>query len=395
MAVSVVATVARVLRNSSLASSQHTRPSIVAACLRPPHTMSLATTTLASKIPIFKSKFVGVTWHRPLKKWRAQIGIEGKVTFLGDFYSEEEAARAYDERAASLGRLINFPGPTEAPAVKRGAHGIASPYNGVSWNIRLKKWVSNIRIDGRGVGLGTYTNEKSAARAYDDRAGPLGRPVNFPVDKQEQALKRGASRYEGVQWNHVARMWEAVGVKHGERQALGVYESEEAAARAVDDHFIGLGLPRKNIADKAELRQASVYSASKYVGVARYKQSKRWYAEIFIDGKVRRLGTFDKEEDAARAFDARAGALGRPVNFPEGGQVQAVKAGSSKYRGVVAIGSRWRASIKLDGKFKSLGYFSSEEEAARKFDEAAGPLGRAVNFPQPTAANKNPPDVIK
>lgn len=249
----VVASMARALRNSRRVSCQHTTPNRLAFCLRQSQTLSLAASTLASKIPIFKSKFVGVTWHRPLKKWRAQIGNEGKVTFLGDYFSEEEAARAYDEKAASLGRLINFPGPTGAPAVKRGAHGIASPYNGVSWNMRLKKWVSNIRIDGRSVGLGTYTNEEAAARAYDDRAAPLGRPVNFPVDKgQEQALKRGASRYEGVQWNHIARMWEAVGVKHGERHALGIYQSEEAAARAVDDHFIDLGLPRKNFAGKVQ-----------------------------------------------------------------------------------------------------------------------------------------------
>lgn len=81
-------------------------------------------------------------------------------------------------------------------------------------------------------------------------------------------------------------------------------------------------------------------NASKYVGVSRFKQSRRWYAEIFIDGKVHRLGTFDHEEDAARAFDARAGALGRPVNFPGGNQVQAVKAWSSKYRGVIAVGKK-------------------------------------------------------
>ena len=33
-----------------------------------------------------------------------------------------------------------------------------------------------------------------------------------------------------------------------------------------------------------------------------------------------------------------------------------------------------------DGKMKRMGTFDSEETAARKFDEAAAPLGRAVNF---------------
>ena len=36
-----------------------------------------------------------------------------------------------------------------------------------------------------------------------------------------------------------------------------------------------------------------------------------------IDGKMRNLGHFDDEENAARAFDRLARVLGRPLNFPE------------------------------------------------------------------------------
>ena len=36
-----------------------------------------------------------------------------------------------------------------------------------------------------------------------------------------------------------------------------------------------------------------------------------------IDGKLHRLGTYDDEADAARAFDTVARVLGRPLNFPE------------------------------------------------------------------------------
>ena len=55
--------------------------------------------------------------------------------------------------------------------------------------------------------------------------------------------------------------------------------------------------------------------------------------------------------------------------------------GSAQYRGVTKQGNKWCARIKLEGKMKGLGTFESEEAAARKFDEAAAPLGRAVNFP--------------
>jgi hypothetical protein len=48
---------------------------------------------------------------------------------------------------------------------------------------------------------------------------------------------------------------------------------------------------------------------------------------------------------------------------------------------VTKQGKTWRAKIVIDGKVTCLGTFDSEEAAARKFDEVAAPLGRAVNLP--------------
>jgi len=45
------------------------------------------------------SQFKGVCWDRATKKWRALIGHESKVTYLGRYKSEEEAAHAYDRAA--------------------------------------------------------------------------------------------------------------------------------------------------------------------------------------------------------------------------------------------------------------------------------------------------------
>ena len=49
------------------------------------------------------------------------------------------------------------------------------------------------------------------------------------------------------------------------------------------------------------------------------------------------------------------------------------RAASSKYKGVSLEkrNGKWRAGIKSDGKYKSLGYFENEEDAARAYDEAA------------------------
>lgn len=44
------------------------------------------------------SKYKGVTWHRAIKKWQAQIKLNGKSHYIGVFSSEREAADAYERR---------------------------------------------------------------------------------------------------------------------------------------------------------------------------------------------------------------------------------------------------------------------------------------------------------
>lgn len=41
------------------------------------------------------SQYVGVTWSKQMNKWKAHIGINGKIKYLGLFNSEIEASNAY------------------------------------------------------------------------------------------------------------------------------------------------------------------------------------------------------------------------------------------------------------------------------------------------------------
>ena len=58
------------------------------------------------------SGYKGVTWHEPLRKWRARISVPSKQIFLGYFTCPDEASRAYEAAArtyhgefANTGRL--------------------------------------------------------------------------------------------------------------------------------------------------------------------------------------------------------------------------------------------------------------------------------------------------
>lgn len=56
------------------------------------------------------SNFLGVSWHKATSKWMAQILVDSKTCYLGVHENEEDAARAYDEKAAENGFLhLNFP----------------------------------------------------------------------------------------------------------------------------------------------------------------------------------------------------------------------------------------------------------------------------------------------
>ena len=147
-----------------------------------------------------------------------------------------------------------------------------SKYVGVSWSKEKKKWMAKIVIDGKPKYLGYYHDEKEAARIYDEQAALLGKPVNFPL-------------HEGME-------------------------------QAVKD--------RKDL-----FKVPNVNRPSKYVGVTWNKNSKKWQAQIKIDGKSKNLGYDHDEKEAAHMYDEQAALLGKAVNFPlHEGMEQAVKRAS-------------------------------------------------------------------
>mmetsp|Transcript_30452 Transcript_30452/g.61987 ORF Transcript_30452/g.61987 Transcript_30452/m.61987 type:complete len:462 (+) Transcript_30452:123-1508(+) len=122
---------------------------------------------------------------------------------------------------------------------------------------------------------------------------------------------------------------------------------------------------------------------SKFVGVQWDEQKGKWRAQVSCGRTF--LGYHDSEEAAARTYDEKACQLGRKVNFPEDGQAQATKEREQSVSKFVGVRwhkkkGKWSARIKQFGSI--LGYYESEEEAARVYDERAIELHRhLLNFP--------------
>ena len=93
-----------------------------------------------------RSNYVGVTWDKQAKKWKAQITIDGNHNHLGYFVDEKEAARKYDEQAALLNKPIaNFHSAQGAGAGSEACAGRKRSQEKAS----LKGIPANVSLTGR------------------------------------------------------------------------------------------------------------------------------------------------------------------------------------------------------------------------------------------------------
>jgi hypothetical protein len=292
-------------------------------------------------------QYIGTRPHR--KRWRAVIKFDGENKDLGSFYTEEDAARAYDAccRYHYGGFAVcNFEGDEaysvdEARSRARSRIAVqSSQYVGVRWFIHAEKWHVAITQHGTQYSLGHYDDEVEAAKAYDTCAryffGALAR-TNFPkgdclspnelyrryLRNHFDAGKR-TSAYEGVFQS--GTRWRSAIVIDGRQTKVGAFSTEEEAARAYDacvrfyrpfgsfTNFEGT----EALSIEHFRRRKSKPGTSKFRGVKWHKSSGRWMSNLNVNNHRIYVGSFKVEEDAARAYDDARAAHGLPrVNFPD------------------------------------------------------------------------------
>jgi hypothetical protein len=298
-------------------------------------------------------------WQKRDAVWRAYLwNPEAKCEqYVGRYVSEEDAARAYDYAAVELHgpeyTKRNFPGelisePPQTMGDERRER-MTSRFTGVYWHKSGKVWRAQLWDPEakRNRKIGTYVSEEDAARAYDYAAvkmhGPEYTERNFPdeliseppVSLGDEMRERKTSRFTGVCWDKRGKAWE---VDLWNRQTkgnqhVGIYASEEDAARAYDYAAVkmhGTEYTERNFPDELiseppvslgdEWRERKT---SRFTGVCWHKSAKAWQVQLW-DRQTKRnrcIGHFASEEDAARAWDYAAVKMRGPEytkrNFPD------------------------------------------------------------------------------
>ncbi|KAG1677932.1 hypothetical protein FOA52_001350 [Chlamydomonas sp. UWO 241] len=301
------------------------------------------------------------------------------------------------KKGRSQGHGQQLPSGDAKDAQKRK---VASSFRGVMLN--GKNWAATLYDrDARShlVHLGSFGSEEEAARSYD-RASIVSRgaeaKTNFPLTDYAQELsqlkkmtreevvahvRRGSSGFtKGVRQEKSGR-WDAQANKGGRHTYLGMYDTEEDAAR-VFDFAVLLVRGKQAITnfDKGAYLGAGGALLPVETALPELGRDQHRLVRDKLAGAM--VGAGSAAEGAAEAKKGRSQAHGNQL--PSGAakvtqkrkppaKIKSSNGGvvtESKYHGVTRSGRRWKACAHVGSRWVYLGTYVTGEVAARVWDFA-------------------------
>jgi len=365
------------------------------------------------------SKFEGVYWLESESKWVAQLTYRKTAYPVGKFNSEIEAAIAVnlkcqelnipsrnlglDEKFATMNTTEDS---TNSIVTKQNKSDKKSDYIGVSWDKREQKWLARFTHKGKPHFVGYFDDELEAAIAVNGRCRYLNIPIKNPgiqneSDNNIDAPKREkkTSQYKHVNWDRSSKKWRAQMSINGKQTYIGLFETERAAAIAVNEKCQALGIPLRNQILELDSNTISVPTQQTFVrqssddrkyaengkvpenGYSTYNcvfwdhQNRVWYGLIRYYEQDIHCGYFATEYEAAIAANKKCREIGIALKNPALEQ-QFIRP-QSRYESVFwdDDSKMWTAKFEFKGMIQNLGNFTTDFEAAKAVNQKCEQYG--------------------
>jgi len=259
------------------------------------------------KIQNKTSKYIGVTWHKDNKKWRAQLKHEGKDYYGGLFDNEKDAAMKVNLLCDKY--EIERKHPISNMDVIKKIRNTTSKYTGVGWKKDKKCWQVQFHHNKKRYYGGYFDNEEHAAMKinllcdkYEIKRWHPTINIDLYISNRVQRDKNQTSKYNGVCWHKDHKCWQ-VQLAHNKKQYFGGnFDYEEHAAMKVNLLCDKYEIERKNSMinlDLDAIQKEVPNKTSIYNGVYWHKHCRKWTAKLIHQTKPYYGGLFDIEEHAA------------------------------------------------------------------------------------------------
>lgn len=232
------------------------------------------------------SSFAGVSQERRYGRWVSKIGFLNKCYHLGTFDTEEEAVKSYLEALDKV-KTNTFNEYFESIRYRQ-----SSLFDGVSFDIKKKKWSTSIKYLGKQIYIGCFLEEIKARDRYVNAASHI---LSNTFDDYLQKIKRKtSSAYRGIYFDKNISKWRSEIVFSGVRLFLRNSDTEKEAINTLDEANVHINMGTfEEYFESIKPKYSSTVS-----GVSWHSRDKKWTATVRVSEKRKSLGYFLTEEDA-------------------------------------------------------------------------------------------------
>jgi hypothetical protein len=219
--------------------------------------------------------YKGVCFSKEKQKYKAELKRDYKISFLGYYSTELDAAKAYNDYALFVNNTENtnytlndipnyISTPRDIPSItnKLQLENKTSKFRGVSYDSKRQYYVVSIKYKTKTYNLGNDTSDIECAKLYNQQA---------------------------LYFNN----------KHGTKYVLN----------DIPDYIT----KATNLIDFDKTKDNTKHT-SKYYGVTFSKQSNKYKALLVYNKKQIHLGFFESELEAAKAYNVKAEELNKENN---------------------------------------------------------------------------------